>query len=76
MSELRIKNRNESDLRSCEVTLAVTNKAQKKFCSSNGIRTHDLCDTGALLYRLSYEASMEAGQLRVRVQGFLCNCLS
>ena len=31
MSELRIKNRNERDLRSCEVTEAVTNKAQKKF---------------------------------------------
>ena len=28
MSELRIKNRSESDLRSCEVTKAVTKKAQ------------------------------------------------
>ena len=31
MSELRIKNRSEKDLRSCEVTYVVTNKAQKKF---------------------------------------------
>ena len=31
VSELRIKNRSESDLRSCEVTYAVTNKAQKKI---------------------------------------------
>ena len=28
--ELRIENRRESDLHSCEVTYAVTNKAQKK----------------------------------------------
>ena len=31
MIELRIKNRSESDLHSCEVTLAVTKKAQKKI---------------------------------------------
>ena len=31
MSELRIKNRRESDLHSCLVTWAVTNKAQKKI---------------------------------------------
>ena len=28
--------------------------------------THDLRDTGAMLYRLSYEASPEAGQVRVQ----------
>ena len=33
----------------------------KKFWGFNGIRTHDLCDTGAMLYQLSYEASLEAG---------------
>ena len=54
----------ESDLRSYEV--AVTKKAQKKFWGSNGIRTHDLRDTGAMLYQLSYEASPEAGQVRVQ----------
>ena len=42
------------------------NKAQKKFWGSNGIRTHELRDTGAMLYRLSYEASMGAGQFRVQ----------
>ena len=29
----------------------------------NGIRTHDLSDTGVMLYLLSYEASLEAGQV-------------
>ena len=46
--------------------LAVTNKAQKKFWGFNGIQTHDLCDTGVMLYQLSYEASWEAGQVRVQ----------
>ena len=27
---------------------------KKKNSGLNGIRTHDLCDTGAVLYRLSY----------------------
>ena len=31
--------------------------AQKIFWCSNGIRTHDLRDTGAMLYQLNYEAS-------------------
>ena len=42
MSEQRIKNRRESDLRSCEVT-AVTNKAQKKILRL----THDLMGHGS-----------------------------
>ena len=25
----------------------------------NGIRNHDLCDTGAVIYQLSYEANWE-----------------
>ena len=41
-------NTSESDPRSYEVTQAVTNKAQ----------------TGWMLYQLSYEASLEAGQVR------------
>ena len=57
----RLRNNNqstsESDPRSYEVTWAVTSKAQKKFWGSKGIRTHDLRDTGAMLYRVSYEAS-------------------
>ena len=28
-----------------------------------GIQTHDLRDSDAMLYRLSYEASLEAGQV-------------
>ena len=32
----------------------------------NGIRTHDLCDTGAVLYRLSYQAIWELVTLWVR----------
>ena len=34
---------------------------------SSGIRTHDHRDTGAMLYRLSYKASPEAGQVRVHL---------
>ena len=45
MYEIRIKNGSEL----CR-NLSSTNKAQK---------THDLCDTGANLYQLSYEASLE-----------------
>ena len=59
MSELRMKNRSERDLHSYEVTKAVTNKAQKTFWGFNGIRTHDLRDTGAIFYWLSYEASLK-----------------
>ena len=55
-----------SDLRSCEATKAVAKKVQKTFWGSNGIRTHDLHNTGAMLYQLSYEASPEAGQVRVQ----------
>ena len=29
---------------------------KKRFQDNNGIRTHDLRDTGAFLYQLSYEA--------------------
>ena len=60
MSALRIKNTSESDPRSYEATKAVAKKAQKKFWDFNGIRTHDLRDTCAMLYQLSYEASPEA----------------
>ena len=35
MSELRTKNKSERDLCSCEVTLAVTNKAQKQLEPQN-----------------------------------------
>ena len=32
----------------------------------NGIRTHDLCDTGVVLYQLSYQANLELVTLRDR----------
>ena len=32
-------------------------KPEKKKSGLNGIRTHDLCDTGAVLYQLSYQAN-------------------
>ena len=39
-------------------------KKKKKNQGFNGIRTHDLRDTGAMLYQLSYEATYwERGQL-------------
>ena len=41
------------NLSSCEI------KACKKNSGLNRIQTHDLCDTGAMLYRLSYQAIWE-----------------
>ena len=40
------------NLSSCEI------KAEKRS-GLNGIGTHDLCDTSAVLYQLSYEANWE-----------------
>ena len=60
--ELRIKNRSESDLRSCEVK-QFAKKVQKTW-AFNGIRTHALRDACAMLYQLSYEASLETSQER------------
>ena len=52
----------ESDPRSYEVTYAVTNyKAQKKILRLQRDSNPDLRDTGAMLYQVSYEASLEAG---------------
>ena len=63
---LWIENTSESDLHTYEATKAVAKKTQKKFWGFNGIQTHNLHDTGAMLYRLSYEALLEAGQVRVQ----------
>ena len=38
----------------------------EKNSGLNGIRTHDLCDTGAVLYQLSYQAIWELVTLWVR----------
>ena len=54
MSALWIENTRESDPLSYEVTKAVTNKAQKKFWGSNGMRIHDLHNTGVMLYQFRH----------------------
>ena len=38
-------------------TCAVVKLKPEKDSGLNGIRTHDLCDTGPVLYRLSYQAN-------------------
>ena len=48
------------------ITVKPTKKTQKQFWGFNRIWTHDLRDTGAMLYQLSYEASLEAGQVWVQ----------
>ena len=45
---------------------------QKNSCRFNGIGTHDLCDAGAMLYPLSYEATqLGTGEF----VGLTCSCL-
>ena len=56
MNVLRIENTSETDFRSYEATKAVAKKAQNEFWGFNGIQSHDLRDTGVMLYQLSYEA--------------------
>ena len=63
----RFFNRCESDLCSCEATKAVAKKVQENIRGFNGIWTHYLRDTGAMLYQLSSEASLEAGQEQIQV---------
>ena len=65
--ELRMKDQKEErssqlvrNLSSCE------KKAWKKNSGLNGIRTHDLCDAGAVLYQLNYQANWELVILWVR----------
>ena len=47
-------------------TWAVVKLTPEKILGLNGIRTHDLCDTGAVLYQLSYQAKWELVTLSVR----------
>ena len=51
--ELRMKDQIEE--RSSQL-LRNLSSCEKKV---NGIRTHDLCDAGAVLYQLSYQANWE-----------------
>ena len=58
----------ESDLHSYEITNIniVTNIAQKNSEAPMGFEPMTSHNTGAMLYQLSYEASLEAGQVRVQ----------
>ena len=40
-------------------TWAVVKLKPERNKGLNGIRTHDLCNTGAMLYQLSYQAILE-----------------
>ena len=42
-------------------TWAFVRLKSEKNSGLNGVRTHDLCDTGAVLYQLSYQATLGAG---------------
>ena len=48
-------------------------KPEKKSVPNSGIRTHDLCDTGAALYQLSYQTKWEPATLWghiIAIEGF------
>ena len=62
MHQLLIHSTSESDPCSYEATKAVVKKPRKNIWGFNRILTHDLHDTGAMLYQLSYEALLKAGQ--------------
>ena len=47
-------------------TQAVVRSKPEQNSDLNGIQTHDLCDTGAVLYQLSYQANWELATLWVR----------
>ena len=49
----------ERQLDTRHTTKAVVKLTEKKNSGLNGIRTYDMCDTGAVLYRLSYQAICE-----------------
>ena len=48
-----------TDHRSYIRNLSSCEKKAWKISGLNEIRTHDLCDTGAVLYQLSYQANWE-----------------
>ena len=56
---------NDLDL-NLKLIIAVVKLKPERNSGLNGIRTHDLCDTGAVLYRLSYQAIWELVTLWVR----------
>ena len=54
------------DMKTWLSQLYTQHKLEKIQASVNGFRTHDLCDTGAVLYQLSYQANWELVTLWVR----------
>ena len=69
MYALWIENTSESYLPSYKATYAVAKRAQKK--GFNGTQTHDLLDTGAMLYQLSYEALYNWKQVKSKFNLYL-----
>lgn len=55
--ELRLKNEYGNDLHSNKHDLSSSEKEAWKNSGLYGIRTHDLCDTGVVLYQLSEHAN-------------------
>ena len=67
MITILVKCTSESDIHSYEATKAVAKKAQKKKMHRfQRDSIQDVYDTRAMLYQLSYKASLEAGQERVQ----------
>ena len=60
LSEHKVKYSSKSDPRSYEATIAAAKKSRKRFSGFNGIQVV------AMLYQLSYEASLEAVQEQVK----------
>ena len=52
--ELRMKDQIEERSSQLLRNLAVAKRKPEKNSGLNGIRTHDLCNAGAVLYQLSY----------------------
>ena len=63
--ELRERYVDVSDHRSDAHNLVMKLKLEK-ISGLGGFQTHNLCDTGAVLYQLSYQAIWELVTLRVR----------
>ena len=67
------------DHRSYAYNLSSCELKSEKMSGLNGIQTHDLCDTSAALYQLSYQANWELASLPVRsipVEGEENKCIS
>ena len=52
-----VKTKKKKDPRSCLRNLSSCKKKPEKDSGLNVILTHDLCDAGAVLYQLGYQAN-------------------